>query len=237
MNVSAVALILPTAICSTFKASELEVSDKVILAFSRGAAMVLFALYIYLFDQQDTRTVHGWEADNNDISQQESQQGIEQDTATPNNFLTSSTALVGSTAGVILCLHFLLASIDKTSEAIHVRRTFIATILIPIASNASKCATLIGTSQSSRADFALGVIVGSILQIALCIIPVLVMLGWVVHQPTTLKFDEFPTILLFLAILLVNRLVQNGKYTYIHGLVLVGLYVLFSDFVAKLDSH
>jgi Ca2+:H+ antiporter len=75
------------------------------------------------------------------------------------------------------------------------------------------------------------------LEIALFVTPVLVILGWIVHQPMTLNFEVFPTIMLFLAILLVNRMLQNGKYTYIHGLVLVGLYVLASDFVITLDSY
>jgi Ca2+:H+ antiporter len=234
INISAVSIILPTALYSIFKASELKDFDKQILAFSRGAAIILFNL----FDrQQDKRTTDSWEDNNNNISRQESQQGIEQDKAAPRDFLNTFTTLIGSTASIILCLQSLLASIYKTSEATNISTLFIATILIPITSNALECTTVISTFKSSRIDVALGVVVSSTLEIALFVTPVLVILGWIVHQPMTLNFEVFPTVMLFLAILLVNRMLQNGKYTYIHGLVLVGLYVLASDFVITLDSY
>jgi Ca2+:H+ antiporter len=123
----------------------------------------------------------------------------------------------------MLCTHFLLDSIDATSAATNITRTFIATILMPIASNAPECATVVVTSKNGRINYAVSVIVGSILQIALFVTPVLVILGWAVHQPMTLNFDTFQTIILFLAILLVSHLLQDGKYTYIHGLLLVAL--------------
>jgi Ca2+:H+ antiporter len=119
------------------------------------------------------------------------------------------------------CSHFLLDSINETSKTTHITRTYIATILIPVASNAPECATVVGTTHT--VEFAVGVIVGSILQIALFVIPVLVMLGWILGKAMTLNFETFQTVILFLAILLVNHLLQNGKYTYIHGLMLVGL--------------
>lgn len=123
----------------------------------------------------------------------------------------------------MFCSHFLLDSVNATSEATHISRTFIATILMPIASNAPECATVVGSSKNGRIDFAVGVIVGSILQIALFVTPALVILGWAVHQPMTLNFNTFQTVILFLAILLVSHLLQNGKYTYMHGLLLVAL--------------
>ena len=263
MIITAVALILPTALYSTFESSKPLNLDRQILAFSRSTSVVLFVLYIaYLYFEfgshkdlfnpqperstahnsrgdsnvspgEETRqdTQHDMQQDTDQDTQQEMQrdtdkdtdQGTEQDTRTHKSLLTTFTLLICSAVGIMFCSHFLLDSIDETSKATRISRTFIATILIPIASNAPECATIIGTSRSGRIDFAVGVIVGSILQIALFVIPVLVMLGWVVHQPMTLDFETFQTIILFFAIVLVNHLLQNGKYTYMHGLVLVGL--------------
>jgi Ca2+:H+ antiporter len=254
MIISAVALILPTALYSTFEASTPLDLDKQIVNFSRGTAVVLFVLYIaylyfqlkthkYLFDAQpEGNTAHRGD-ESNAVSRQGSHQGTDHEgtqrtpvedleQTAPTNVLTTTVALIASAAGIMLCSYFLLASIDKTSEATHISRTFIAAILVPIASNAPECATVIAAARSGRIDYALGVIVGSILQIALCVIPILVMLGWVLHQPMTLSFEVFQTIILFLAILLVNHLLQNGKYTYMHGLVLVGLYVSASSSVS-----
>ena len=243
MIITAVALILPTALYSTFESSKpLDLEDQ-ILAFSRGTAVVLLLLYIgylyfelgshkHLFDPlPDGSTAHDCEGDGNVATQQETRHGTQQDTqqdtqqetTTPGSLLTTGTVLICSAAGIMFCSHFLLDSINETSKVTHVSRTFIATILIPLASNAPECATVLGAFRSGRIDFALGVIVGSILQIALFVIPVLVVLGWIIHKPMTLYFETFQTVILFFAILLVNHVLQDGKYTYMHGLTLVGL--------------
>lgn len=303
MIIIAVALVLPTALHSTFETSKPEDIGKQILGFSRGTAVVLLVLYIaYLYFQfvshkelfegepyecaahdsgdsgnvpttlvtrrgtwldtgrereqgesdsspstpaarritwPETRldreqggsdsspstptTRRGtWLATRRD-REQDTRPGIEQDAPSINSLLSTFAALVCSAAGIIFCSNFLLDSVNATSKATHISRTFIATVLVPIASNAPECATVVRASKNGRIDFAVGVIVGSILQIALFVIPALVILGWVVHQPMTLNFETFQTVILFLAILLVNYLLQNGKYTYMHGLVLVAL--------------
>jgi Ca2+:H+ antiporter len=277
MIITAVALILPTALYSTLESG--SDIDTQILDFSRGTAIVLLALYLvylyfelgshkYLFEEQpqpdrstthvnggndhvamEQDTQHGAEQsaqeDMNQVTELGSQQGTEQDTrqdtqqdgqqdtqqATQqvaySSLLITFTKLLCCAVGIMLCSNFFLSSIDDTSKVTGISKTFIATILIPIASNAPECATVIssgvGKCDNDRVDFAVGVIVSSILQIALFVIPVLVMLGWVVQQPMDLNFETFQTIILFLAIVLVNHLLQNGKYTYMHGLMLIGL--------------
>lgn len=294
MIITATALVLPTALYSTFETSKPDDIDKQILGFSRGTAVVLLVLYIaYLYfefvshkelfeGKPDESAAHNgggdssapttpvtrrgtwldtrrdreqggsdsgvstpvtrpgtWldtRQDTRPETEQDTQQDTEldteldaqQDAPSINSLLTTFAALICSAAGIMFCSHFLLDSINTTSEATHISRTFIATILIPIASNAPECAAVVGASRSGRIDFAVGVIVGSILQIALFVIPALVILGWVVHQPMTLNFETFQTIILFLAILLVNHLLQNGKYTYMHGLLLVAWYAVIA---------
>lgn len=63
-------------------------------------------------------------------------------------------------------------------------------------------------------DLAIGVAVGSSMQIALLVIPFVVLLGWMMgtHNPDmNLAFDAFQIILLFVSVLLVNYLIQDGK--------------------------
>jgi Ca2+:H+ antiporter len=251
MIITAVALILPTALYSTFETSEPKDIQRQILGFSRGTAFILLVLYIvYLYFEfvshkelfegtPEESPAHNGGGDNSvptapvtrrgtwlDARQdreQDTPPGTEQDTPPQSSLLISVAILICSGAGIMFCSDFLLDSINATSEATHITRTFIATILMPIASNAPECATVVGTSKNGRIDFAVGVIVGSILQIALFVTPALVILGWAVHQPMTLNFATFQTIILFLAILLVSHLLQNGKYTYMHGLLLVAL--------------
>jgi Ca2+:H+ antiporter len=129
----------------------------------------------------------------------------------------ASVVLVSATFGIMSCTHPLIHSIDKTTKVAHTAQTFIAAVLIPIARNAPRRVALLAVSLSGRVNFAIGVIVDGILQIALFVIPVLVILSWIIQQPMTLYFETFQTIVAFFTILVVNRLLQDGKYSYIQA--------------------
>ena len=62
-------------------------------------------------------------------------------------------------------------------------------------------------------------------QIALFVIPFTVVLGWIMGRPLTLLFDPFESIVLFLSVLTVNYVVQDGKSNWLEGMILICLYV------------
>lgn len=85
-------------------------------------------------------------------------------------------------------------------------------------------------------DLSIGVAVGSSLQIALLVIPISVIIGWIVGsraQPSglnegvmTLNFDGFVIAVLFIAVLLVNYLIQDGKSHWLEGVMLMTTYIV-----------
>ena len=72
-------------------------------------------------------------------------------------------------------------------------------------------------------NLALGVAIGSSMQIALFLTPFLVILGWAIGQPMTLHFQGFETIVFFLSVLVVNYLIQDGKSNYLEGAMCLGM--------------
>ena len=70
---------------------------------------------------------------------------------------------------------------------------------------------------------ALGVALGSSMQIALFVTPFLVILGWIIGEPMSLHFQGFETIVFFLSVLVVNYLLQDGKSNYLEGLMCIGM--------------
>ena len=62
-------------------------------------------------------------------------------------------------------------------------------------------------------------------QIALFVIPFIVILGWIIGRPITMLFDPFESIVLFFSVLTVNYVVQDGKSNWLEGMILVCLYV------------
>ena len=123
--------------------------------------------------------------------------------------LAIATALVG------VCAEFMTDAIDPiTKPCGPLPRTFVGLILLPIVGNAAEHATAVTVAVKDKMDLAIGVAVGSSMQIALLVIPFVVILGWIMgtHNPDmNLAFDAFQIILLFVSVLLVNYLIQDGK--------------------------
>ena len=120
-----------------------------------------------------------------------------------------ATALVG------ICAEFMTDAIDPiTKPCGPLPRTFVGLILLPIVGNAAEHATAVTVAIKDKMDLAIGVAVGSSMQIALLVIPFVVVLGWIMgtHDPDmNLAFNAFQIILLFVSVLLVNYLIQDGK--------------------------
>ena len=120
--------------------------------------------------------------------------------------------LAASTALVALCAEFMVDSINAITENGAVSRTFVGLILLPIVGNAAEHATAVTVACKDKMDLAIGVAVGSSMQIALLVIPFTVVLGWILGNASmNLAFDGFQIAVLFVAVLLVNYLIQDGK--------------------------
>ena len=78
-------------------------------------------------------------------------------------------------------------------------------------------------------DLSIAVSVGSSLQIALLVIPLIVILGWALGiDEMNLYFDGFQVMILFVSVLLVNYLIQDGKSNYLKGSLLLALYLIIA---------
>ncbi|KAG6856385.1 hypothetical protein H0H87_005082 [Tephrocybe sp. NHM501043] len=130
--------------------------------------------------------------------------------------------LVGITA------EFLVNSIHGMTEAGDIRKEFVGVILLPIVGNAAEHATAVTVSVKDKLTLSLSVAVGSSIQIALFVIPFIVTLAWIIGKPLTLLFDPYESVSLFLAVLTVNYVVQDGKSNWLEGLILMCLYVILA---------
>ena len=120
--------------------------------------------------------------------------------------------LAGSTVLVAICAEFMVDGISAISGSISPE--FIGLILLPIVGNAAEHATAVTVAIKDKMDLAIGVAVGSSLQIALLVLPLTVLFSWWgVGQPgtpMTLAFDGFQVVVLFIAVIVVNYLIQVG---------------------------
>jgi len=136
--------------------------------------------------------------------------------------LASVTVLVAVTA------EWLVDSINGLASSGSISKEFIGLILLPIVGNAAEHVTAVTVSVKDKLTLSLGVAVGSSIQIGLFVVPFIVILGWILQKPMSLLFDPFESIVLFLSVITVNYVVQDGKSNWLEGMILMCLYVIIA---------
>ncbi|KAF8753463.1 Calcium proton exchanger [Rhizoctonia solani] len=120
---------------------------------------------------------------------------------------------------VAFTAEYLVDSIDGVTEGGAISKEFVGLILLPIVGNAAEHVTAVTVSVKDKLDLSIGVAVGSSIQIALFVIPLLVL---------TLLNDPFESVVLFLSVLVVNYVVSDGKSNWLEGFILMMLYVIIA---------
>ncbi|KAI4518866.1 calcium/proton exchanger [Schizophyllum commune Loenen D] len=145
------------------------------------------------------------------------------------NAVFSLILLVVVTVLCYLTAECLVDSLEGLVEAHpNVSTEWITLIIIPVISNAAEHTTAVIVACKGKFDLAMSVAIGSCIQIALFVIPVLVLVAWGMGKPLTLLFDPLETLVLFFSVILVKFSVEDGKAHWMSGVVLVGVYFLLA---------
>ncbi|KAF2434614.1 calcium/proton exchanger [Tothia fuscella] len=228
MAVATVSLIIPATLYATIHEEvgkhaggvNKDLDDKVLM-LSHGTAIILLILYVmYLFFQLKT---HHYLFD--EERAEEGEGDSEPEVLSP---WAAAVALVVVTLMVAVCAEYLVDSIDSIVETAHISKTFIGLILLPIVGNAAEHVTACVVAYKGKMDLAIGVAVGSSLQIAIFVTPALVILGWIMDKAMTLHFQGFETVVFFLSVLVVNYLIQDGKSNWLEGAMCLGTYIIIA---------
>jgi Ca2+:H+ antiporter len=134
--------------------------------------------------------------------------------------------LIVSTGLVAVCAEFLVGSINYLVENTSVNEAFVGLIILPVVGNAAEHVTAVVVAGKNKMDLAIGVAVGSSIQIALFVTPVIVLLGWILGKDMSLFFSLFETVSLFVSAFIVNFLVLDGRTNYLEGALLVAAYII-----------
>ena len=153
------------------------------------------------------------------------------DATPPKKYMSRTSAvilLLVSTGLVAVCAEFLVASIDYLVDDTNISEAFVGLIILPIVGNAAEHVTAVTVASKNKMDLAIGVAVGSSIQIALFVTPVIVLLGWILNKDMSLYFSLFETISLFVSAFIVNFLVLDGRSNYLEGALLIAAYVIIA---------
>ena len=221
MAVSCASLIIPATLYAVMRGNQgQEKKEDKILLLSHGTAIILLILYVlYLVFQLKTHAKlfdEEAERQQNEQNQGDESQGAgeDQDKEEETPILSpwsAGVALVLITVLVAVCAEYLVDSIDSIVATAGISKTFIGLVLLPIVGNAAEHVTAVVVSYKNKMDLAIGVAIGSSMQIALLVTPFLVILGWIINQPMTLHFETFETVVFFLSVLVTNYLIAVSE--------------------------
>ncbi|PLW08252.1 hypothetical protein PCASD_22127, partial [Puccinia coronata f. sp. avenae] len=202
---------LASGLDSLHKLPSKEFAQHGLLVISRGTSVLLLAMYVlYLYFQLKSHS-YLYEDSSSTGEPEEAQM----------NFRTATGALVGVTVVTAFCAEYLVDSIDEFAQQAGIPKTFIGLILLPIVGNAAEHVTAVFMAMKGKMELAIGVAVGSSIQIAVGVIPIMVIIGWATGKELTLFFENFETICLVFSVLLTTLLIQDGKSNYMEGAMLV----------------
>ncbi|KJZ78458.1 Vacuolar calcium ion transporter [Hirsutella minnesotensis 3608] len=223
MTLSSASLVIPAALYGVLDQRGSNEKESSVLVLSRGTAIILLVLYaLYLVFQLRTHSnLFDAESQATDDEEEEAEEPCM-------GAIAAASVLVIVTVLVSICADYLVGSIDDIVESAHISKAFIGLILIPIVGNAAEHVTAVVVALRDKMDLAMGVAIGSSIQIALGVTPFLVIVGWIIGEDMTLHFETFQTVAFAVSVLVVTYVVQDGKSNYLEGAMLLGLYIIIA---------
>jgi Ca2+:H+ antiporter len=134
--------------------------------------------------------------------------------------------LLASTIAVAFMAEFLVGSITHVTETLGWSEMFIGVILVPIIGNAAEHLTAVTVAMKNKMDLSLGIAIGSGLQVALFVTPILVFAGVLLGEPMTLVFNSFELTALVAASLIAVFISIDGESNWLEGAELLALYAI-----------
>lgn len=134
--------------------------------------------------------------------------------------------LLISTLVLVFVSEILVDSLEKAIASVGLTDLFTGVILIPIFGGFVEYITCITFAVKNKMEVAVAVAIGSSLQIALFVAPVLVLAGWVLGQPMNLDFNPFELVAVAMAIVITNSISNDGRSNWLEGVLLLITYAV-----------
>ena len=134
--------------------------------------------------------------------------------------------LLGSTAAVAYVSEAFVGSIEPLVEEFGVSELFVGVILVPLVGNIAEHLVGVQIAYRNHMDFSMAISLGSSLQVALLVTPILVFLGPLLGHPLTLVFTPLELGSLGAAVLITATIALDGRSNWLEGAMLCGVYAI-----------
>jgi Ca2+:H+ antiporter len=140
----------------------------------------------------------------------------------------AGAVLFGATALIAWMSELLVGAVEPASKALGLTQVFVGVIAVAIVGNAAEHSTAVLMAMKNQMDLAYHIAVGSSMQIALLVAPVLVFASYALGRPMDLLFTAFEVITVGLGVAVVSLVAADGESNWMEGVLLLAVYLIFA---------
>ncbi len=139
----------------------------------------------------------------------------------------SVPVLAVCTAAIAWLSEILVGTIEPTARALGLSDIFVGVFVIAILGNAAEHASAVTAAIKNRMDLSLSIAIGSSIQVALFVAPLLVLASMVVGpKPMNLLFGKGLVLAVFVAVLITGQIAGEGRSDWLKGVQLIAVYLI-----------
>ena len=210
------ALIIP----SIFSHSIEVVNHDAVEYLSLGVAGVMIVLYVLaLIYQLRTPSNHTLDDDEYAAAKQEAPHW---------SVAKSLIVLLIATGAIVWMSELLVGTVEHVVLEIGITEFFLGIIIIPLIGNVAEHLVAVTVAAKNQMELSLAISVGSSLQIALFVAPLLVFVSLLMGNPLTLVFNQFELIALMAAVLIAGLVSLDGESNWLEGAMLLAIYLIIA---------
>jgi Ca2+:H+ antiporter len=140
----------------------------------------------------------------------------------------SLIVLVVAVAGTVWMSELLVRQVEPVVIGLGISEFFLGVILVPIVGNVAEHLVAVTVALKNRMSLSVEIAVGSSLQIALFVAPLLVFLSLLMGNPLTLVFNRFELIALAGGVLVAALVSSDGEANWFEGAELLAVYLMLA---------
>ncbi len=140
-----------------------------------------------------------------------------------------SILLLGaSVVGIVIVSEVLVRSIENAIQIFGFGEMFVGAVIIGIVGNVAEHSSAIMLARKGKLGLSIGIAAGSGTQVAIFVVPTLVIAGIFLNRPFNLVFTIYEMAVVFLAAIILNLIAHDGKSNWFEGVMLIAVYIMIA---------
>jgi Ca2+:H+ antiporter len=134
--------------------------------------------------------------------------------------------LLAATAVIAVMSEFLVGTIETAQHKLGLTEVFVGVVVVAIIGNAAEHSTAVFAALKDKMDLSLGIAIGSSLQIALFVAPVLLFASYLFGAPMNLEVTLPEVFAVAAAVMFVVQICGDGESNWLEGAQLLAVYLI-----------